>query len=309
MSDVLITGASGFIGTNLCHHLFNEGFSVDGVDIEAPQFELPDTVDLYQRDLTASPELPETDVIVHLAAHSQVQSIVDEPQRAIDNMSMTQHVLNEATRMDAFVVNASSRDVYGSALQPQEDEVTVESPNGYAASKLGSEALVNAYQNTEDLSAVSLRLSNVYGPRDMNRRVIPIFITRASAGKELIVYGSGKILDFIYIDDVCRALLAAIERSHILDGEVLNIGSGTGKTLPEVASQISDQIDTCPGWTVEPNRQGDVSRYVSDISKAEALLNFNVNTSFAEGLDNTLSWYSSNSRHLTSVQPSEKQGY
>ena len=184
MSDVLITGACGFVGTNLCHNLVNEGFTVDGVDIEDPRFELPEDIDSYQRDLTASPELPDADIIVHLAAHSQVQPIVNEPQRAVNNMSMTQHVLSEATRMDAFVVNASSRDVYGSAFQPREDEVTVDTPNGYAASKLGSEALVNAYRNTEDLSAVSLRPSNAYGPRDMNRRVIPIFTTRASAGEE-----------------------------------------------------------------------------------------------------------------------------
>ncbi|ERH00283.1 MAG: dTDP-D-glucose 4,6-dehydratase [Haloquadratum sp. J07HQX50] len=258
------------------------------------RFELPDTVDLYQRDLTASPELPEADVIVHLAAHSQVQPIVDEPQRAVDNMNMTQHVLSEATRMDAFVVNASSRDVYGSALQPQEHEVTVESPNGYAASKLGSEALVNAYRNTEYLSAVSLRLANVYGPRDMNRRVIPIFIMRASAGKELIVYGSGKILDFIYIDDVCRAILAAIERSHTLDGEVLNIGSGTGKPLSEVASQIAGDIESCPGWSIRSNRQGDVDRYIADISRAKSVLDFSPTVPFERGLSETSEWYMNN---------------
>jgi|APHM01.1.fsa_nt_gi dTDP-D-glucose 4,6-dehydratase len=258
------------------------------------RFELPDTVDLYQRDLTASPELPEADVIVHLAAHSQVQPIVDEPQRAVDNMNMTQHVLSEATRMNAFVVNASSRDVYGSALQPQEHEVTVESPNGYAASKVGSEALVNAYRNTEYLSAVSLRLVNVYGPRDMNRRVIPIFIMRASAGKELIVYGSGKILDFIYIDDVCRAILAAIERSHTLDGEVLNIGSGTGKPLSEVASQIAGDIESCPGWSIRSNRQGDVDRYISDISRAKLVLDFSPTVPFERGLSETSEWYMNN---------------
>jgi UDP-glucose 4-epimerase len=223
-----------------------------------------------------------------------VQPIVNEPQRAVNNMSMTQHVLSEATRMDAFVVNASSRDVYGSAFQPREDEVTVDTPNGYAASKLGSEALVNAYRNTEDLSAVSLRPSNAYGPRDMNRRVIPIFITRASAGEELIVYGADKILDFIYIDDVCRAILAVIERSHIVDGEVLNIGSGTGKPLSEVASQIAGDIEACPGWRIKSNRQGDVDRYIADISRSKSVLDFSPTVSFERGLSETTEWYRNN---------------
>lgn len=207
---------------------------------------------------------------------------------------MTQHVLSEATRMDAFVVNASSRDVYGSAFQPREDGVTVDTPNGYAASKLGSEALVNAYRNTEDLSAVSLRLSNAYGPRDMNRRVIPIFTTRASAGEELIVYGADKILDFIYIDDVCRAILAVIERSHIVDGEVLNIGSGTGKPLSEVASQIAGDIEACPGWRIKSNRQGDVDRYIADISRSKSVLDFSPTVSFERGLSETTEWYRNN---------------
>lgn len=305
MSDILITGVCGFMGTNLCHYLIDEGLSVDGVDTHSPRFELPDAVGFYQHDLTTSPELPEADVIIHLAAHSQVQPVVEDPQRAIDNMSMTQHVLSEATRMDAFVIHASSRDVYGNALKPQEDEVTVDSPNGYAASKVGSEALINAYRHTENLSAVSLRLSNVYGPMDINRRVIPIFVSRANAGKELLVHGTGKLLDFIYIEDVCHSIHVAIERQNMLSGEIINIGSGIGTPLSEVAVQISDRIDACPGWVIKPDRQGDVSRYVSDISKAEALLDFSPHTTLADGLDNTLNWYLDNPTWLERIQSRE----
>lgn len=291
MDKVLVTGSSGFIGSNLCNWLSENGYIVHGVDVEHPTFDLPNSVETHLHDLTSSPELPDVDAIVHLAAHSQVQPIVEDPEIAVENIEMIQHVLSEAERMDAFVVNASSRDVYGSAIKPEEEDVTPDSPNGYAASKLGSEALANAYKNTTGLSVTSLRLANVYGPRDLNQRVIPIFIALGAAGDELTVYGEGKLLDFVHVEDVCRAICEVIDRSEAVSGEIMNIGSGTGVTLPEVASYISEFINSCPGWTLSANRLGDVSRYVSDISKSSGLLGFDQKIPLSDGLTSTVDWY------------------
>jgi UDP-glucose 4-epimerase len=185
----------------------------------------------------------------------------------------------------------SSRDVYGSALKPREENVTCDSPNGYAASKLSGEALVNSYRHTKNLSATSLRLANVYGPRDLNPRVVPTFIALAENGEELSVYGERKLLDFVHVKDVCRAIRKTIGRSHVVDGEAINVGSGTGSSLFEVASQISEYIEACPGWSVSPDRKGDVTRYVSNLSKASALLNFEPKISLINGLENTVDWY------------------
>lgn len=101
-------------------------------------------------------------------------------------------------------------------------------------------------------------------------------------------------MDFIYIDDVCRAILAVIERSHIVDCEVLNIGSGTGKPLSEVASQIAGDIEACPGWRIKSNRQGDVDRYIADISRSKSVLDFSPTVSFERGLSETTEWYRNN---------------
>lgn len=306
MDDILITGSSGFIGSNLCHSLDDE-FNVTGVDLHQPVFDLPDEVDIHTLDITKSPNLPEVDVIVHLAAHSQVQPIVENPELAIENIEMTQHVLSEASRMGAFVVNASSRDIYGDNLQPEESEVTLNSPNGYAASKIGSEAIVNAYQNVEDVSAVSLRLSNVYGRRDLNRRLIPIFIARANAGQQLVVYGKEKVLDLIHISDVCSAIHNVIDRREVLAGEAINIGSGVARPLPEIAAQISEHIESCPGWKVGSDRSGDVSEYVADISKSTALLNMKPSVCLNEGLTRTINWYLDNTDKLDSIRFEETE--
>jgi nucleoside-diphosphate-sugar epimerase len=291
MEDVLVTGASGFIGTNLCRHLVEEGYDVNGLDIKQPQFEHPSSVELHEIDLKGSSNIPEADVIVHLAAHSQVQPVVDDSSRAVENIALTQNVLEAAVEMDAFVVNASSRDVYGSSISPSEHEVTPDSPNGYAASKLGSEALVNAYRHTKGVSATSIRLANVYGPMDDNRRVIPLFIALADAGEELTVFGEGTLLDFVHVDDVCEAIGAAIRRSSIVEGESVNIGSGVGTPLTEVAEHIADAIETCPGWRSSQNRSGDVSKYVSDISTAEYILGYGPGIPFEDGIEETIEWY------------------
>jgi UDP-glucose 4-epimerase len=302
--DVLVTGASGFIGVNLCCRLIDEGYLVYAVDCKPRSNALPETVRYQQDDLTNHPNLPNVDYIIHLAAHSQVQPIVETPSYAVENITMIQHVLEEATRMDAGVVHASSRDVYGNAITPNTEEVTADSPNGYAASKLGAEALANAYNSTNRVPVTSLRLANVYGPQDRNQRVIPIFISLADAGKELSVYGGKKILDFVHVDDTCDALISALDRLHAVSGETINIGSGTGTPLTSVADHIATQIDVCPGWRVTENRTGDVARYVSETDRAASLLEFTADITLEEGISATIEWYHEHPDILTTIRNS-----
>lgn len=294
MTKILVTGATGFVGDHLCRALLNCGDEVVGVDKAPPTFEPPESVTLFQKDLTDAPQLPDADVVVHLAAHSQVQPVVEDPSLTVENLQITENVLSEAARMDAAVVNVSSRDVYGSAIKPPESAVTVESPNGYAVSKLAGEALTNAYRNTDALTVASLRLSNVYGPKDLNPRVIPKFVSLAAAGEELTVFGSGKLLDFVHINDVCSAVATAVERLPAINGEVINIGSGRGTTLEQVASRVAEEVNACPGWTMAENRDGDVSRYVSELSKSRALLDYKRTVEIDQGLRETIKWYLKN---------------
>lgn len=291
MTTVLVTGSSGFIGSNLCRRLAREGYDVLGIDIAPPTFELPETVETLVGNLTENLELPAADVIVHLAAHSQVQPVVENPELALENIEMTQRVLEAAEQMDAFVINASSRDVYGDRIAPAESDVTPNSPNGYAASKLGGEAIANAYKHTSDVPVTSLRLANVYGPLETNRRVIPIFASLAASGKSLTVYGEGKLLDFVHVDDVCDAIYSSIQRQEAVCGDTINIGSGSGTTLDEVAEYISQTFDACPGWNRSSDRSGDIGQYVANISKSQKLLGYEPTVSLEEGLTETIEWY------------------
>jgi UDP-glucose 4-epimerase len=293
VQTVLVTGAGGFVGNHLCRRLTDRGDDVIGVDRRSSAA-LPATVESVDADLTERPALPAADVIVHLAAHSQVQPLIDDPPLAVENVQTTEHVLAEAARHDAGVVNVSSRDVFGSAVCPDDTTVGPDSPNPYAASKLAGEAFTNAYRNTTGIDAVSVRLTNVYGPGDHNPRVLPTFVRLATAGERLHVFGRGKLVDFVHVTDACRGLLAAVDRLSTVDGESITVGSGRGRRLETLAELVAETVPDCPGWTVDENRTGDVDRFVADLSRARGLLDYEPTRDFEAAVRETVEWYRDN---------------
>jgi len=288
MTEILVTGSSGAIGTALLSHLSDPEHSVIGVDIDPNQWGYDQQT--VQADLRHPESLPDADVIVHLAAHSQVQPMVDSPSLAIENIQMTKQILDHAAKTNAHVILASSREVYGSAVRPSTEDITTDVANPYAASKIGSEAIASAYADCEGVENTVLRFTNVYGPYDITPRVIPIFVARALDGKELVVHGKSKLLDFVFIDDVVTAVMETIEHRDALVGETITVGSGIGTQLTTLAEIIGDKIDGCPGYTIEPNRTGDTDKFVADIEKAQALLGVDPRP-LSEGIEETIDWY------------------
>jgi len=143
MTKILVTGASGAIGTALLKQLESSEYEVVGVDKEPSEWDLETRI--LQQDLCAETELPSADVIIHLAAHSQVQSTLENPSLAVENIRTTERVLEHAQQIDADVILASSREVYGPEIRPQEDDVSIEATNPYGASKIGSEAIATRH--------------------------------------------------------------------------------------------------------------------------------------------------------------------
>ena len=288
MTEILVTGSSGAIGTALLSHLTDSEDGVTGVDVDPNQWGYDQQT--LRTDLRQPESLPDADVIVHLAAHSQVQPMVDTPSLAIENIQMTKQVLDHAANTNAHVILASSREVYGSAVRPSTDDITSDVSNPYGASKVGSEAVASSYADCEGVEISVLRFTNVYGPYDLNPRVIPIFVARALDGKELVVHGKSKLLDFVYIDDVVTAVMKTIKHRDALVGETITVGSGIGTQLTSLAEIIVDKIGSCPGYTIEANRTGDTDKFVADIEKAQALLGINPRP-LSEGIEETIDWY------------------
>lgn len=305
---VLITGSSGQIGTNLALHLLDQGHYVYGIDIRRNPW--TDRFETLLQDLSAPyrdfqggigyVEYPENlDVVVHFAAHAKVHELVEQPDRALENIMMTYNVLEFCRQNHLPLVFSSSREVYGDIRRYITDETHAdfsftESP--YSASKISGEALIYSYAQCYDLKYIVFRFSNVYGryDNDLERmeRVTPLFIRKISRGEPITVFGEDKVLDFTYVDDCVAGVGAGIER--LASGEVynqtINLAYGQGNSLVALAEYIGEALGTAPDMTIEPVRVGEVQHYVANIDRARRLLGYNPQTPLKEGVRRAVGW-------------------
>jgi UDP-glucose 4-epimerase len=296
---ILVTGSSGTVGTALTETLLDRGFDVTGVDAAPNRWSSRVNGVTTVADLTdpaAVHSFPtDVDVIVHLAAHARVHDLVKWPTGAKENIDMTFNVLEHARTADVpRVLFASSREVYGNkdkTIYSEEDTFADECESPYTASKISGESLLNAYERCYGIESCVLRFSNVYGRYDASDRVVPLFIAQAHRGQDLTVYGDNKVLDFTYIDDCVEGTLRAIEKFHKVSGTTLNIASGEGTSIVELAEAVRDRYSTDVDLRVEPNRTGEVSRHVSNVDKAGKMLNYEPSYSFDRGLRLAIEWY------------------
>jgi len=302
---ILVTGSNGTIGTRLCERLLEKGFSVVGVDWRPNEWnkkvdDLTIDVDLRKKVdvLTMLPK--DVDVIVHLAANARVYNLVVDPSLARDNFESLFNILEYAriNNITRFMFS-SSREVYGNSekIIHHEDEAFVkncESP--YTASKIGGEALVHSYQQCYGIDIVIFRFSNVYGMYDGSDRVIPLYIELAKKGKDLIVFGKDKQLDFTYIDDCVDGIILGIDNFDKTKNQALNLAYGKGTTLLEVAQLIIELLKSKSKIIIKENRTGEVVRFIADVEKAKKILGYEPKVTIVEGMRKSLDWYSKNTK-------------
>jgi UDP-glucose 4-epimerase len=163
---------------------------------------------------------------------------------------------------------------------PVSEEAPIRPKNAYGASKAAAEAYAPVFR-TLGVEVVVLRLSNVYGPGDRGR-VIPLFLEAALAGQPLLLSGGQQVIAFVWIDEVVRMLTSASPE------ESLNIGSGSGVTVRELAGRITALTGSRPALHVLPARSVEATRFVADIRRAQAALDLNAPTDPLFGLDRML---------------------
>lgn len=299
---VLITGSSGQIGTNLGLRLLDAGHEVAGIDLRPNGWteRIPTRLLDLRRppgELLRALEGEAWDVLVHFAAYAKVHELVVHPDRALENVVDTFNVLEVARARGTPVVFGSSREAYGDVSEGLTDEdrkVVAKSP--YSASKIAGEAFVLSYALCYGLPTLTFRFSNVYGRYDDDlermERVTPLFIREIAAGREVTIFGREKVLDFTYVDDCVSAVLAGIDRLYrgVLRNETINVATGRGSSLLDLARWIGEALGKEPRVRVEPTRAGEISRYVADISKARRLLGYEPTTSLREGVQKAIAW-------------------
>ena len=284
--NILITGGAGFIGHHLANRL-SEHHTVVVYDnlYTGDSKRLNSDVEFVKGDITdftyLSKESRDMDVIYHLAAISRVLESVKHPRLCFDtNVTGTFNVVEAAREHGCKIIYASSREVYGDAQYLPVDEVHPLNPkNPYGASKLAAEHMIRAMASAYDTRYAIIRLANVYGKGDFSR-VIPTFLHNIRKSEDLVIYGSpSKIIDFIHVNDVVDALIACLG----IDEQIMNIGSGIGTTLGDLAD-IFKSFNTSTKVRVVEGNTCEVDRYIANIDKARNHIDFKPSIKLKEGV-------------------------
>lgn len=312
-----ITGAAGFIGSNLCARLLAEGRHVVGVDdmsaaslLNIADFADDERFSLHEFDCRDVRRLRRTfascDVIVHLAA-LKIPRYGGALNTLEVNVDGAHAAFDVAIATGARLVLASTSDVYGNAVAPfGEDDQIVLGPSttrrwSYAVSKLYDEHLALALADERGLRVTILRLFNAYGPRNhptwWGGPMSP-FIENLLDGELIELHGDGRqVRTFTYVSDTVDGFVRAIDRPEV-DGEIINIGGDEPVSIARLARQVQDALEI-PGplrAKVLPldrigGRYQDVRIRVPDTEKAERLLGFRAQIGLEEGLRETVSWH------------------
>lgn len=305
---VLVTGGAGFIGSHICRELVNSGekvvimdnFSQGQLDL-VKKLRIPDIADkvsFVRGDITDFPNIIETlkkheiEKIVHTAAITFIPTAIENPSLTFKVNTVGSFNLLEAARildLKKFVY-ISTASTYGDfQYTPADENHPLEPKDVYGATKAAADRLSMSYFKTYGLPVSVVRTSSVYGPGDLERRVIKNFVENALQGIPLQLQGGGtQRRDFSYVKDVARGISYALLKDGSI-GEVFNITGGTDFSIKEAADIIKEFV---PSAEVKETgaRSVDINRGKLDISKAKKVLGYSPKYGIREGIEDYMKW-------------------
>jgi|GEM_PF-21258 len=293
LGTVLVTGGGGFIGSHLVRALAacNDVRVLDTFDTGS-RSQLPDDVTAIEGDVRDRSLLTEAatdvDVIVHLAAQVSVEdSLSDAPASNETNVAATLDVLELARREGARVVLASSAAIYGDPASVPVHETDPKRPESpYGVDKLAADNYARVYGARFDVPVTALRFFNAYGP-GANAGVVKAFTERVLAGDPLLIHGDGEqTRDFVHVDDVVRATLAAATTPHT--GRAYNVGTGERISILELAERLIEEANCSVPIEHAPPRSGDLEHSLASIQRARDQLGYEPEVDFDQGLESVL---------------------
>lgn len=327
MTQVLVTGGCGFIGSNFIRYLLQSDPEVRITNLDKLTYagnlaNLSDLAnhpryrfvrgDITDRETVRS-VVPGADVVINFAAESHVdRSIHDSGPFLRTNVLGTQTLLDAVREFQVpRFVQISTDEVYGS-LGPTGyfTEETPLAPNSpYSASKAAADLLVRSYHHTFGVPALITRCSNNYGPYQFPEKLIPLFITNLLNDQPVPVYGTGSnIRDWIHVLDHCRAIDLVWRQGRV--GEVYNIGGECERTNLEITHALLEALGK-PTSLIRfvKDRPGHDLRYAIDCTKIKRELGWKPQIPFADGLRDTIRWYQQNLDWVAAIRTGEYLRY
>jgi len=328
----IVTGGSGFIGTNFIRFMLNNGFAERIINLDKftyagnPQnlveYDNDKRYAFAQGDICDQELVQELfilhkpDVVVNFAAESHVDRSIDGPSDFIrTNISGTYTLLQKSlcyyqslTKEDQKSFrfhHVSTDEVFGSLNE--DDFFTEETPydpsSPYSASKAASDHLVRAWHRTYGLPIIISNCSNNYGPFQFPEKLIPLMVLNCLQEKPLPVYGTGEnIRDWLFVDDHCDAIHTIIEKGEI--GETYNVGGNNEIKNINIVKTICNLLDNIrPSENLKSyqelitfvkDRPGHDFRYAIDSSKLQNKLGWSPKETFETGIRKTIEWYLEN---------------
>ncbi|HKG13176.1 MAG TPA: dTDP-glucose 4,6-dehydratase [Pyrinomonadaceae bacterium] len=314
MKNIFVTGGAGFIGSAFVRLALEEmpdcrvvNFdsltyagnldNLEGLDDARHRFVRGDICD--PASVLAALE-EGADAVFNFAAESHVDRSIHSAAEFIRTNVLGTQVLLDGAREQKVrrFVQVSTDEVMGSLPERDDAFFTEDSPfepnSPYSASKAAAEHLCRAAHHTHGLDVVTTRCGNNYGPRQFPEKFLPLMLSNAVRDEPIPVYGDGRnVRDWIYVEDHCRAILAAYERGRA--GEVYNVGARNERRNLEVAESVLDALAK-PRTLLKfvKDRPGHDRRYAIDPEKAETELGWRPRETWESGLAKTIRWYADN---------------
>jgi len=301
MSNYLVTGGAGFIGSHIVERLIKEGHSVRVLDDFSSGdlknlSEVSDYVEIYNGDIRdariVAKAMDGVEYVFHEAGISSIQASIKNPLITQEiNLAGTVNILENAVRSNVKrVIFASSAACYGdSELIPKNENMVPDPLSPYALHKIAGESYQKIFSKLYGIETVALRYFNVYGsrqnPDSPYSGVISIFHDRMLKNISPVIYGNGEqTRDFVYVGDVVNANILAALSEKVGHGEVINIATGTEVSMNKLFEILKEILNSKLIPKYAEQRAGDIIRSVADISKAIDLLGYNPTFGLQDGL-------------------------
>jgi len=334
MKKIIITGGSGFIGSNLVNYFLKKNYfviNIDKLSYSGNKYNQKNTNQknyfFIKSDINNRKKIIETfnrfkpSIVFNLAAETHVDRSIDGPApfihsniNGVFNLLESIRFYNKISKKKIKLIHISTDEVYGDVLDKSKranENYPYLPSSPYAASKASADHLVKSYIRTYNFPAIISNCSNNYGPRQFPEKLIPKLIFNIMNNKPLPIYGKGlNSREWIYVEDHCRALEILATKGKI--GENYNIGSNVDltninltKLILKVMKTKLQKINKNVKIKFVKDRPGHDFRYALDSKKIQRKLKWKAVVKIDEGLSRTINWYIDNQKYFKSISQKE----